>query len=403
MLPRRIYIATNFTLFLLPSILFSQAFRPYTHIYGGISFRSYESLRIAYFSQASQSRFTGPFIQVEHSPSPALAFSLEYQHFNDAPRPLDKMDPISTQYINLWGSFKFNNGSLLATDSRTSPFITVGVGGQIQEGRLSSHVGLGTGISFRMNKRIQIVGKFVFQRLLDQRYSSFSPSIGLGYTLYGRKLPKLKNLDVSPELESIMFSMDMDKDRDGDGLPDRLDVCPDEAGMPKAKGCPDKPTISLQKEEQVVPRPKRVGNISIPIQSYTREKPTYQEQGQEIPNQHPCAIESQEGKLLISTVFFPESVQLTEEGLEKVARLGAIMSTCENRHLRLEANYPQRGKLIRNLIMRRIYKLKYLLVNELNISQDRVSIITTPLTASLSENYKVSFEQISYKLNNMNH
>ena len=402
MLQKSFVIGISFLLISISNGLIAQSFQPYTNVFAGISFRSYNTLKTAYFYQKSQASTLGPYVKVDHSPTPVLSFSLEYQHFSDGPRPLDVADPVTTQYLSAWGTFKFNNGSLLARQSRLSPFISVGVGTQLQEGSLANNFGLATGLTYRMDDKFWLMGQFSFQRFLDYRYSSLGPSFGVGYTIKSGGRPYKSRPQADPEIEGIMFVMDMDMDQDGDGVPDRIDSCPQEAGTPKNKGCPDKPTISLVPIEGAYVSQENTDYLSPATSTPTRQYVNENLSGPVVSSSNPCEPETIEGEMTFSEMFLPESPQLSDIGMEKIERLGTLLSSCEDRHLRLETNYPRRGKLIRNLIMSRIYKIKYLLVNQLDISQNRVSISTTPVTSSGSDSSNTTLEQISYKLNNIN-
>lgn len=139
----------------------------------------------------------------------------------------------STQYINEFeGSFHarpINDDHLLA------PFISAGAGVGNYGNRWGMYSPVGAGLQLNM------MGEGYIFLQANYRISWSCPDVdnnmfySLGFTQTigspKAKEPVIREIPPVPVVEV--------KDRDKDGVPDSLDECPDVAGLPQFKGCPD--------------------------------------------------------------------------------------------------------------------------------------------------------------------
>lgn len=163
--------------------------------------------------------------------------------------------------LNVLLKYKFNNGYILKETARLAPFLLGGVGGNLSVANGSAEIssasgsGLlkpsifwsgimsekkmvipnlygGLGLNIRVTDAISIVAKTAIIRLFSDKVDNWYPDLDAN-----------KHMDYFTENTvgvTVSFGKSKKKDSDGDGVPDKLDKCPDTpAGVPvDADGCP---------------------------------------------------------------------------------------------------------------------------------------------------------------------
>jgi outer membrane protein OmpA-like peptidoglycan-associated protein len=119
--------------------------------------------------------------------------------------------------------YKFNNGYIMPEDAFFAPYIAAGFGIsnlQDQEYFYDEYDGthaivpIAVGFDLKINDKTDLVTQATYKNSIDDTYSYLQYNIG------------------------VKFSFQRDKDKDGDGVIDRNDACPDEAGPSTNNGCP---------------------------------------------------------------------------------------------------------------------------------------------------------------------
>ncbi|MFY0593077.1 thrombospondin type 3 repeat-containing protein [Roseivirga sp.] len=126
--------------------------------------------------------------------------------------------------IDLRLIYKLTNGYIFKEDSKISPFVFAGLGlnwfnniegffEQFEEGTHAT-IPMGAGVEFKVTEGASITTKAAFNNSVQDAPSYMQYSLGVSFSL-GRK-----------------------KDSDGDGIYDKEDACPNQAGPAENKGCP---------------------------------------------------------------------------------------------------------------------------------------------------------------------
>ncbi len=120
--------------------------------------------------------------------------------------------------------YKLANGYLIKSDSRTAPFLFAGYGlsdfskiegiyEEFEEG-MYNHLPLGAGLEFKVTEEASIEAMVSYRKSLEQAPNYMQYSLGVSFSLGGKR------------------------DSDGDGVLDKEDPCPNEAGPVENQGCP---------------------------------------------------------------------------------------------------------------------------------------------------------------------
>lgn len=123
--------------------------------------------------------------------------------------------------FQLTPKYKFYNGNVLPESSRFQPYLAMGIGF--------------INITESQNTTVDEEGTFL----------TFSPEIGIGYQFTERfKLWASTAFKINGDFRyreysvGASFSLAKKVDSDGDGVSDKKDLCPNEAGSKESKGCP---------------------------------------------------------------------------------------------------------------------------------------------------------------------
>jgi OmpA-OmpF porin, OOP family len=135
---------------------------------------------------------------------------------------------------------------LIGKPSAVQPFLLTGGGLSHYKNKIGGYILFGPGLELNYRD--------VFFLFSAQYRLSFNKSIGshFFYSLgIGGLLSRAKGKKVS--VKALAVQQYIQRDRDGDGIWDSLDVCPDQAGIARFKGCPDTDNDGIQDKEDNCP------------------------------------------------------------------------------------------------------------------------------------------------------
>lgn len=112
---------------------------------------------------------------------------------------------------------------------RISPYVAGGVGVMYEfDDLFDAQIPLGLGFHVKLSDNAYITWQSEFRLALAENRNNFQHGLGFTY-LIGPK----------PQMEKKAEEL-VEMDSDNDGIPDKLDLCPNEFGEPEFNGCPDK-------------------------------------------------------------------------------------------------------------------------------------------------------------------
>ncbi len=165
--------------------------------------------------------------------------------------------------MNLFLTYKFNNGYLLKENARIAPYLIAGIGAndwsetQPKKTQFTdAFVPAGGGIRIRVSNTFALLLQSTYHFTMSDAYDEASTdktkdaflfsSIGISINIgEGRDSDGDKVKDRKDKCPGTPAGVAVDVhgcplDKDSDGMADYLDQCPDVFGKASAKGCPDK-------------------------------------------------------------------------------------------------------------------------------------------------------------------
>lgn len=122
-----------------------------------------------------------------------------------------------------------------------SPFLYAGIGGAMQDfDDFYAQVPVGLGVDIRLTDLVSVVAQTDYRLALKEGYNNWQHAIGIRACLCGKPKDMDKDgvpdkVDMCPDVPGTINGC---PDTDGDGIANKDDKCPEEAGVPENMGCP---------------------------------------------------------------------------------------------------------------------------------------------------------------------
>ncbi len=281
---------------------------------------------------------------------------------------------------------KLNNGIFLKESVRFAPFFLMGAGG-------SYHAGKPDAFSpFRLGMDVRLFGpnhlRFQAGRNVSWNRSPQPWHISVMY-VWKFQVPKpVLPLD-QPTTENVIAQV-IDPDSDEDGIPDEEDICPYEAGLIQDDGCPvdtpkdtavTQPDTLMVAADSLVPVPQ-ADSTSEPVLPPTASDTTdarFVAESDPAPETDANFLE-EEPETPCGTIDFPviafaaNQSTLSQANKELLIPIAEQLKACPRLTLRLEGHANEKRDEDGNLVLsiKRAYNIKYYLVYEHHISQQRI-------------------------------
>ncbi len=122
----------------------------------------------------------------------------------------------------------------LNTTNKIVPYVMAGIGGvmEFRESNFNMQVPLGIGVNFMAAKNAYINLQSEYRYSFGENRNNLHHGIGFVYLFGGVPNDEMPKEEVKEEPKNM--------DSDGDGIEDKLDLCPEAAGTKAMNGCPDK-------------------------------------------------------------------------------------------------------------------------------------------------------------------
>jgi OmpA-OmpF porin, OOP family len=139
--------------------------------------------------------------------------------------------PIQKTLYGLDAQIQYN---FTNNQSDLNPYILAGAGGVMEvDGDFNAQIPFGAGLNFRVADNAFINVQSEFRFAMKEGRHNLHHGIGFVYSFGGKKDQEEIPVKIQDKESEWV-------DSDGDGVPDHLDLCPDEAGPAHLDGCPDR-------------------------------------------------------------------------------------------------------------------------------------------------------------------
>ncbi|WNJ18829.1 OmpA family protein [Pontibacter sp. G13] len=309
--------------------------------------------------------------------------------------PLGDGLTLGTSLLDLNAQVKLkSNGTIFREDAFFAPYIGTGFGVNAASNNYRLYVPGTFGVLLQVNEvfSFQIEGTYRM-KLQEGQTQPLSYSAGF---VFG--IPSYENdeepepIEPATEEEEIRPNLASLQDSDGDGVPDRDDLCPNEKGKAMYLGCPDE-SESTDAEELIA---AGTSESSLDISDMSGSSDQY------------AAPSSQDLQYLsdaMENVYFEEgSDELTFDSFAVLDTVANILGKYPNYSLQVLGHADAMGSDSKNMVLsvKRAFKVKYYLVYEKDIKMARITSdgysSTIPVSDNETEEGRAMNRRVEFKL-----
>ncbi|WNJ18830.1 OmpA family protein [Pontibacter sp. G13] len=341
--------------------------------------------------------------------------------------------------------FKLNNGVIFRESAFLGPYAIFGVGGSFVEGHPDAYFPVGGGMRFKLGPRFQMRTEAIRKISMNQDYQSLAYAVAFVYNLETKEA-ELPEIEPGIIEEDSLIAEIMPKDRDHDGWVDHEDLCPDEPGVVELMGCPldsaesilaavEDPTLEESSFElapgessetltQAEPFLEAEIDNGVDVKDEEFDSPDIQPIAEEnhsvvegisseaifsqndetangqmagspppsLPNL-PCDLPEVDRNSVLAPIYFATgSDQIPLDADDQFGQIASLMRSCSQTQLVLEGHADSDGGERRNMILSvmRAFRVKYKLVYEYGVPQNRIKSLGLGEQRPAAENASIS-------------
>ena len=314
--------------------------------------------------------------------SPLLNLSLNSSFVPEATYPLSADNFLSTSLIdvNSLVRLKANNDRLLREDALFAPYIGTGFGLNTASNNIRLYVPAVLGVQVQISKNFSLQFETTYkQSLAKNQYQPLTHTAGFVFAISEDKKvkpPKDIKEDKNTKMEKLA-------DTDGDGVPDRDDICPDIKGKAMYLGCPEEESDPIAEtkpdpapQDPSPAQPKPVTEIKLPEAKTTPLIPVNE------------ADLSYLDRAMTRVYFEKGSDELAFESLSVLDTVAMILTRNSQYDLEVLGHTDNTGSQNDNLVLsiKRAFKVKYYLVYEKGVRMSRITSDGYSSAAPISDN-----------------
>lgn len=326
--------------------------------------------------------------------SPLLNLSLNSSFVPEATYPVSGDQFISTSLIDVNSliRLKANNDKLLREDALFAPYIGTGFGLNTASNNIRMYVPAVLGVQVQISKNFSLQFETTYKQSIAKNQPQ--PLTHTAGFIFALSEDKKKPTPGGKGNNSSDDEMELLADTDGDGVPDRDDICPDVKGKAMYLGCPEEkadPDPYANNQASPSNTPAKGDENAVSGAQIQEAAPTQLE----IPTSSPEPIQpvSQADlkylETAMSSVYFERgSDELAYQSLPVLDTIAMILTRNPQYDLEVLGHTDNTGSQNKNLVLsiKRAFKVKYYLVYEKGIRMSRISSDGYSSVAPISDN-----------------
>ncbi len=325
--------------------------------------------------------------------------------------PMTENVQVSTSLVDANAQIQFKPHAFFTDneDPFFMPYIGGGFGVNSASNNARMYVPASAGLRFRISRHfsIQLESSYKFG-LGEDNFQHIAHSAGFVFALPAERKPRpIEKKEEKPSQEPLLA--DGQKDSDGDMIPDREDLCPDEKGYDMFLGCPDADKAGMgtdpaedEKEEAVVTLPPQQDDRIKPMTPGSTSKPNSN------PGPGPEKVDPNDVETLRLAMnriqFAPSSDELLPQSYGTLDTVAMILTKYPNHKLEVLGHTDNTGTPRDNLVLsiKRAHRVKYYLAHQKEIILVRISSNgygeKMPVASNETENGRKLNRRVEFKL-----